>query len=657
MARTEWVKSIATCGPNMLRIECRPTDVQRIGPTFAVKNPKAFRRATLRNQKGHRVFQNEFFTVRFIDDGRKISKSNLEIEWHHDGGEYNWRPTMKDKENLGGNFLSLDIYCEPLIGEKPMPYDPMRGYSDHMLSPLMFIDALRKHVRRVTGSDEQVDHKSFEEFFRLTTDQKPRYLKTWPADVKKLVKVMQQIPAGMLSRSGVTIFLDDSLPWDEKEDWIGRRPKVQPIVLYVLYYGHDYKQGLGMLTDLLGPVPRPPDWVLGVWFSCYREMGEKHYRKLKADFDKHDLPLDVVVVDTDWHKHFWHGFDFNKKLFPQPRRFRDWLKKNKLHAPFNVHPQYIPVEDTRLPQYLKRSGQPLNVVEAADTWHQYNVGRHEVDLFDRKQCDAYMDVFHTPIEKEGGCDMWWVDGVLIDDQGRDATGWMNEMYCQAGRQGGSKGKFDKVVLSRTHGLGAHRSTLHFTGDTLSQWAVLRAEVRLTALASNCLLAYVSHDIGGFYPGSKQWKENKPPDDLMVRWVQFGCLSPIMRLHSDHGIREPWLFGKDALEIIRSFLQLRREMLPYLKHLADEAHETGVGLCRPMYYEYPEAPEAYEFNYQYMLGDAMVVAPVTNPEGMVDMWLPPGDWQHLGEDRIISGPCRIIEQVPLDIAPIYVRTEL
>jgi alpha-glucosidase (family GH31 glycosyl hydrolase) len=141
---------------------------------------------------------------------------------------------------------------------------------------------------------------------------------------------------------------------------------------------------------------------------------------------------------------------------------------------------------------------------------------------------------------------------------------------------------------------------------------------------------------------------------MVRWVQFGVFSPIFRLHSDHGVREPWRFGRRALEIMRRFLRLRREMLPYLRRLAREAHETGVAPCRPMYYEFPDEEEAYRRPYQYMLGPDILVVPVTNPAGHASVWIPPGEWRNLLKDNNIIGD-RIFEEVfELKRFPIFFR---
>jgi len=409
-----WYKEIQVCGPNVVRVVCYPEGSEGGGATFAVRHPERFRRARTRQQKGQIVYRNPHLAVKIRQDGQKLAARNFEIQWFHGDWEYNWQPGMKDEENFGGPYLSLDICCDRLIGGEQEAYDPMKGFNAHMTTPLQFIEIMREHVRRVEG-DENVDIKAYEEFRQFSEGKPPKRFRDWPAELKQWVKRVRRIPPGLLSRSGVTMFMDDSLPWDQQQDWIARRPKIEPQVFYIIYYGNAFKKGLGLLSELLGPVPRVPDWVLGIWFSCYRKMGETAFRKLKDQFDQHDLPLDVVVVDTDWHKHFWHGFDWNRRLFPEPRQFRDWLRQNRLHAPFNVHPQYIPAEDTRLPEFLRKTGTPRHRVEVFDALHEYNVGRHEVDLFDKKQADAYMDVFHrrADVTCGGWTVCWWTTrGVM-----------------------------------------------------------------------------------------------------------------------------------------------------------------------------------------------------------------------------------------------------
>lgn len=666
----KWNKSVSVLSDGILRIACLPEGQEDVEPTFAVKEPGQFRPVSVRRQGKWFRCQAEDVRVSFVQDGKPFSAANLLVEWgttkqsgtplrisnaqnNRGHGVRSWRPGMLDEENLGGPFQSLDLVHEAVSAEGTVAYDPMKGFDSHVCSPAMLIEQIREAIR--ANPDIPIDDEPwFREWRNYLAGKPPEILKEWPKQVRDCVQRIRKFPPGLLSRSGLTVLLDDSLPWDPKESWVpGEQPRTST-VLYVVRYGSDYKKAVGLLTKLLGPIPEAPDWVLGVWFSCYREMGERDYAKEKAEFDRHGLPLDVVVVDTDWHKLFWHGFDWNKKLFPNPERFAKWLRANGIRAAFNVHPTFIPENDTRLPEFLKRTGVPRNILtmETAPPPPRFFAGCQRLNLFDKKQAMAYFGIFHKPIERQG-CDIWWIDGVLVHPTtGRDATPWLNEMYATYTNR--RPGMPQGLVLSRAHGLGAHRSTLLFTGDTHSQWAVLAQEAEMVAKSANSLMAYVSHDIGAFFGGSPDWKKNQPPDDLYTRWVQFGCLGPMMRPHSDHGIREPWKFGKRAFEIMRTFFLLRKALQPYFVQLSKEAHRTGVSLCRPMYYEFPEDEEAYSARWQYMLGSAMLVAPVVTEDGFVTMWIPKGVWHHAFVDRTITGPATIRERVPLDHAPVYIR---
>lgn len=644
--------SVAANNDGVIRVASLPEGMAEVPATYAVRRATGFAPLKSRKTGSRSVARIDNATITFDPGARALTARSLSVSWIGPEGPRTWKPGMIDRENLGGSPLSLDLVDENLVGSAHQDYDPMKGLGGHDASPYLLLDTIKGEV--LAGKERTIDDgPSFAEYQRLTRGEKPQVLRRWSDNALDILRRVRQVPPGLLSRSGMTILRDDSLPWDPRRGWVKPRPDREPQILYFVPSFDGYKAALGRLVRLLGQIPRVPDWTLGTWFSCYREMGEKDYRKLKADFDRHGLPLDAVVVDTDWHKYFWHGFDWNKKLFPNPTRFRDWLRKNGLHGVFNVHPAYIPEKDSRLPGFLERTGAERRILDERTAPNRFHKDTQPIDLFDRTQAEAYFDIFHRPIEEGGGCDMWWVDGALRDNKGRDASAWMNELYTHYGRTPSKKSNVAPLVLSRTHGLGAHRSTLHFTGDTFSQWKVLEHEVRLTPLAANSLLGFVSHDIGGFFRNNPRDKKNKPTDELMVRWAQFGALSPIMRFHSDHGVREPWNFSARALGIIRNFLQLRRGLFPYLRALADEAHETGVGMCRPMYYEFPDHEESHEFaGTQYMLGESLLVAPVTNAEGIVYTWLPPGRWHHLFTERAVLGPCVIVEKVPLEYVPVY-----
>jgi alpha-glucosidase (family GH31 glycosyl hydrolase) len=583
------------------------------------------------------------------DDGRPFDAGNLEVSWMLNGRPRCWRPGDIDTGNLGSIPLSHDALQRDFMPTRFRPYDPMKGFDCYGHPCGWPQGELALMIARELGYDERVP-EAWEDTRRLWRDEPPKHLHRWPKAILEARERLATIPPGLLTRSGLSIIRDDTVAWNPNEDWPEPTRADGTQVLHLFAYGHDYKMGLGLMRSVFGAAPPIPDWALGVWFSCYRRMGEEQFRIEKRLFDRHQLPLDVVVVDTDWHRFFWHGFDWNTRLFPDPDRFGAWLREEGLHAAFNVHPLTIPAGDSRLPRFLRESGARHHIMTKEES-DRFRAGCQAVDLFDKRQGEAWFRIFHPPIERQG-CDLWWVDGMVSSPMtGQDCTAVLNELTWRETHVGRRE---RPPVLSRASGLGAHRSTILFTGDTHSQWDVLREQVRSTQRAANKLWAYVSHDIGGFFRDPENRGANRPPTDLFVRWAQFGALSPILRFHSDHGIREPWRFGRQALDIVRRFLRLRKCLLPCLRDLAREAQETGVAMVRPMYYEFPECEQAYAVPLQYMFGPALLVSPVTTEDARVATWIPPGRWHHAFLPRVIEGPARIEEMVPLGIMPLYVR---
>jgi len=111
-------------------------------------------------------------------------------------------------------------------------------------------------------------------------------------------------------------------------------------------------------------------------------------------------------------------------------------------------------------------------------------------------------------------------------------------------------------------------------------------------------------------------------------------------------------------VIRQTIRQRYEMAPYIYTMAREAYESGVSLCRPMYYDYPEAKEAYDFRNEYMFGDNMLVAPVTAPAkdgyAKVNVWLPEGQWYELPTGTLLDGGRTVERSFAIDEYPIYVK---
>ena len=214
------------------------------------------------------------------------------------------------------------------------------------------------------------------------------------------------------------------------------------------------------------------------------------------------------------------------------------------------------------------------------------------------------------------------------------TWWLNYIFfSQMERERQTR----PLIYHRWGGLGNHRYQVGFSGDTFISWASLDYQTYFNSTASNVLYGYWSHDIGGH-----QGVDHIDPE-LYVRWMQFGAFSPILRSHSTKiaGLtKEPWVFSNEVSDILRGIIRQRYNMVPYIYTMAREAYETGLSLCRPMYYDYPETQEAYDYRNQYMFGNDVMVAPATSPmkDGYteVKVWLPEGQWYEFASGKTLQG---------------------
>jgi alpha-glucosidase len=157
------------------------------------------------------------------------------------------------------------------------------------------------------------------------------------------------------------------------------------------------------------------------------------------------------------------------------------------------------------------------------------------------------------------------------------------------------------------------------------------------------------DVGGF------WGDTNA--ELLARFTEFGAFQPFCRNHSALGTRrqEPWAFGEPYTSVCRKMLKLRQRLLPYLYSLFEGCHRTGAPILRPLLFEYPEDETTYTADDEFLLGDALLVAPITRP-GIEHrhVYLPRGCWYHYWTGERFDGPAHILVHAPLGEPPLYLR---
>src|SRR3954453_6657620 len=427
---------------------------------------------------------------------------------------------------------------------------------------------------------------------------------------------------GLLSRQRITCYARSRTVLLTDDGWIApRRPDT--LDLYVFAYGRDYRAALRAFYRLTGPQPLRARFALGNWWSRYRRYSAESYLALVDRFAAAGIPLSVAVIDMDWHlvdidpRHGtgWTGYTWNRELFPDPPAFLAALHERGLATTLNVHPaEGVHAPEDRYPALARRLG--------VDPGSEVSI---DFDPADPAFLQAYLQELHHPLEAEG-VDFWWLDwqqGGVTRIPGLDPLWLLNHYhYLDSGHAGRRP-----LTFSRYAGVGSHRYPIGFSGDTLISWASLDFQPYFTATASNAGYGWWSHDIGGHFKGYRD-------DELTARWVQLGVFSPVNRLHSGlnpFNTKEPWRFSAAVEQVMKDFLRLRHQLLPYLATMNVRAHEDGEPIVQPMYYDHPDEPEAYTCPNQFMFGSELLVAPITAPAdrstglGRVKAWLPEGDW--------------------------------
>lgn len=462
---------------------------------------------------------------------------------------------------------------------------------------------------------------------------------------------------GLLSRAGWAI-IDESpkttrgdgsttFAMEPNEDgfmWWAEPVDKDAIDWYFLGYGHEYKKCLGDYIKVGGRVPLPPKYIFGYWYSRYWAYSQTDFQNIIRDVEKNDIPMDVLIMDMDWHKSGWTGWSWNKKLIPNPQGLIKYMHTHGVKTALNLHPaDGVGSHEDYYAAMKADLGYPSDYKDAIP-WAIENY-------------DFYKALFKNIItqHEKMGVDFWWLDWqqhlLVSDNLALGETFWCNHVFFEDMRR--NRSNLRPVIYHRWGGLGCHRYPICFSGDTWAAWSMLGYLVYFTSNASNVCYDYWGHDLGGHQGGN-----NDP--ELLQRWLQFGVYTPIFRTHatSDSKLeRRIWHYSN--FEQLRETVRQRYRIFPYLYTAARETYETGVGMNRPLYYEWPEENNAYKYEDEYMFGNDMLIAPIYSPakeDGYSErnIWLPKGQWWDVTHNQLLQGDRVFRDRFTTDEFPVYYR---
>lgn len=397
---------------------------------------------------------------------------------------------------------------------------------------------------------------------------------------------------------------------------------------YYVISGPTPAKVLERYTAMTGRPALPPQWSFGLWLttSFLTDYDEETVTGIVQGMQERDLPLHVFHFDCFWMKGLhWIDLEWDPDVFPQPEEMLKRLKALGLKICVWINP-YIAqrsklFHEAAMRGYLLKT--PEGNIFQSDRW-QAGIGF--IDFTNPDACDWYkellaklvdmgVDSFKTDFGEEIPTDVVYHNHADPIKMHNYYTLLYNKVVFEVLQK--KLGEGEAVLFARSATVGGQQFPVHWGGDCSATFESMAESLRGGLSLGLSGFGFWSHDMGGF--------QNTASPDVYKRWIAFGCLSSHSRLHGSESYRVPWLYDEESVDVLRYFTKMKCRLMPYLFQKAVEAHTLGLPVMRAMYLEFPDDPGCRYLDRQYMLGDALMVAPVMDAQGQVEYFLPNGKW--------------------------------
>ncbi|MBQ5989641.1 MAG: alpha-xylosidase [Oscillospiraceae bacterium] len=426
---------------------------------------------------------------------------------------------------------------------------------------------------------------------------------------------------------------------------------------YFIIGGETPLDVISTYTALTGRPALPPAETFGLWLttSFTTDYNEKTVLSFIDKMKEYDIPLQVFHFDCFWMKEYqWTNFEWNTDCFPDPNGMLKKLKDRGLSVCVWINP-YIAQESVLFDDGMRNGFFIKNTDGSVFQTDMWQPGMAIVDFTNPAACEWFKDKIRTLcrtgvdyIKTDFGeripVNVKYSDGSEPEKMHNLYSLLYNRTVYEALEE--CHGKNKACVFARSATAGGQRYPVHWGGDCTAEYVSMAETLR--GGLSLCLsgFGFFSHDISGF--------EDTATPDLYKRWCAFGLLSTHSRLHGNSSYRVPWLFDEEAVDVLRFFTKFKGRLMPYLYAEAVHTHETGIPMMRAMFLMYPDDPVCLTLDRQYMLGDSLLCAPVFREDGVVQFYLPEGNWTDIitGEKecggKFITRTCSYMEM------PVYAK---
>ena len=435
-------------------------------------------------------------------------------------------------------------------------------------------------------------------------------------------------------------------------------------------------------ANAAGKVPMMPDYAMGFWQCKLRYQTQEELLEVAREYKRRNLPISVIVVDF-FHWPLQGEWKFDPTYWPNPDAMIAELKEMGIELMVSIWPtvdyrseNFKEMDDKGLLIRVE-SGYPISMDFMGNTLHYDATNPEAREYVWQKAKQNYY---------EKGIKVFWLDEAEPEYTVYDFENYRYHlgpdvqvgniypvMYAKTFFDGmKAEGQENIINLLRCAWAGSQRyGALVWSGDIKSSFPSMKNQVAAGLNMGLAGIPWWTTDIGGFFGANV-----KDPEfhELLIRWFQYGCFCPVMRLHGYRWPLQPqqgttggaecvsgapnevWSYTTQVYDILSEYLRMRERLRPYVTKRMQEAHEKGTPVMRPMFYDFPDDPICWEVETQYLFGPEILVVPITDAGcRTIEVYLPAGaSWTNAWSGEKFQGGQWITADAPIEQIPLFAR---
>lgn len=435
--------------------------------------------------------------------------------------------------------------------------------------------------------------------------------------------------------------------------------------------------------EATGKPPVMPEHGLGFWQCKLRYQTQEELLSVAREYERRGIPLDVIIADF-FHWTLEGTWAFDPQYWPDPKAMMEELEEMGTKLMVSVWPTV----SVHAPNYNEMK--ELGYLVRSENGVRINMLMIDPTSFTDVTNPDARDYLWSKIKENyvaDGITDFWLDVAEPEYSSYDFenyhyyTGAVMEvgneypaLYTKTFYDGLKKEGVDAINLVRCAWAGSQKyGALVWSGDIPSTFESLKLQIICGMQMAMAGIPWWTTDIGGFHDGHIDDPKFR---ELLIRWFQYGAFCPVMRLHGNRFPSKPsmsdvgggrcgsgadneiWSFGEENYEIMKSYIELRLRLKPYIRALMDDINKNGGSVIRPLFYHYPEDKNVWEIRDQFLFGEDILVCPVTEYGARKrNVYLPAGaKWLDVYSDAEYDGGQTIECDAPIERMPVFIRAQ-